>query len=132
MTASMVRREVLSYKPWLAESDSVKSDKHFNTKHRTRRAVLVCHGLKLTRVRVERGCGPTGGLSAPGAEAEEVLNVGGEQLPPGAVGVVQQDRVDDEGQQPLAAIHHHLETDRGGQERFSLELLISDQYQTLI
>lgn len=69
------------------------------------------HTLILTRVRVERCGRPTGGLSTSATEAEEVLDVGGERLPPQAVEVVQKDGVNDEGQQPLTAVHPHLEKD---------------------
>lgn len=58
--------------------------------------------------------GATGGLSPPAAKAEELLEVGGERPSPGAVGVVLEDGVNDEGQQPLAAVSPHLEGERAG------------------
>lgn len=79
--------------------------------------IIICHTLKLTGVRVERCGRTTGGLSASGTKAEEVLNVGGEQLPPRTIRVFQKDGVDDEGQQPLTAVHPHLETDGGNKVR---------------
>lgn len=69
-----------------------------------------CYVSELTRVRVERCGRATGGLSASGTEAEEVPNVGGEWLPPRTISVIQKDGVNYEGQQPLAAVHPHLET----------------------
>lgn len=69
--------------------------------------------VMLTWVRVERCGRPTGGLSASGTKAEEFLDVGGEQLSPWTTGVIQKDGVNDEGQQPLTAVHAHLQTNRG-------------------
>lgn len=60
-------------------------------------------------MRVERRRRATGGLGASGAEAKKVLDVRGEQVPPGSVRVVQEDGVDDERQQPLAALHPRLQ-----------------------
>lgn len=68
---------------------------------------------KLTRVG-DKGCGRTAGcLKTSGTKSEKVLNVGREQLPPWAVRVTKKDGVNDEGQQPLTAVHPHLETDTG-------------------
>lgn len=64
-------------------------------------------------MRVERRGRATGGLSASGAEAKEVLDVRGEQVPPGPVRVVQEDGVDDERQQPLAALQPRLQAAAG-------------------
>lgn len=59
--------------------------------------------------------GAAGGLTPPAAKAEELLEVGGERPSPGAVGVVLEDGVNDEGQQPLAAVSPHLGGGAGGQ-----------------
>lgn len=64
-------------------------------------------------MRVERRGRATGGLSASGAEAKEFLDVRGEQVPPGSVRVVQEDGMDDEWQQPLAALHPRLQAVAG-------------------
>lgn len=81
-----------------------------------------CLCVRLTRVRVERRGRPTGGLSASGTKAEELLDVGGERLSPWSTGVIQKDGVNDEGQQPLTAVHPHLQTNRGEKLRGNLEL----------
>lgn len=60
--------------------------------------------------------GAAAGRSPPAAEAEEVLEVGGQRPSPGAVGVVLEDGVNHEGQQPLAAVGPHLEGGGGGGE----------------
>lgn len=74
----------------------------------------MCHTVKLTRPNVERRGRATRGLSSSGKKAEEVLNVGGERLPPWAIWVIQKDGVNYEGQQPLTAVHPHL--DRQGKK----------------
>lgn len=59
-------------------------------------------------------CGrPTCSLSISCTETEELLDVGGEQLPPGTGGVIQKDGVNDEGEQPLAVVPADLKTGRG-------------------
>lgn len=81
----------------------------------------IC-SLFLTGVRAERRGGATGGLSASATKAEEVPDAGGERLPPQAVTVFQEDGVDDERQQPLAAVRAHLETHGGNKARPKLRL----------
>ena len=50
--------------------------------HKNVHITSMYYTVKLTRPNVERRGRATRGLSSSGKEAEEFLNVGGEQLPP--------------------------------------------------
>lgn len=63
----------------------------------------------------------TGSRSTSATKSEELLDVGGKKIPPGAVRVVQQDGVHDERQKLLTAIQLHLQANRCHDTQSTLE-----------